>query len=72
MLLIPDEVEAIRQNRVGIVFVTSGEERLPELMMTLLRRWRELEDLDTHEPRPFVRFLARRGPLLREYRQFRF
>lgn len=70
MLFVPEEAEAIRKWNVGIVFVTTGEEHPHRLLATLLRRWSDLEALDQGEPRPFVRFLPPRGPLLTTYRHY--
>ena len=71
MLFIPAEVEAIYSSNIAILFVTTGEEKTPVLLMALLRRWKEIEDLFLTAPRPLVRFLPLRGRLLTEYRQYK-
>ena len=68
MLLVPEERSVIEKNDVGIVFLTSGEERVSRVLQLLLRKWDDLELLDRTEPRPFVRFLNMRGQLLHRYR----
>lgn len=72
MLWNTGEVEAIRKNNVGIVFLTSGEEHPARVLMALIRRWSDLERLDANETRPFVRFLPPRGRLLTDWPGFPF
>ena len=68
MLLVPTERQAIIDNKVGIVFLTTGEERPARVLLTLLRKWDALELLDSAESRPFVRFLSPNGRLSESYR----
>lgn len=68
MLQVPHERDVIVSQGVGIVFLTSGEERVARVLQLLLRKWNDLDLLDRTEPRPFVRFLNMRGQLLHRYR----
>ena len=68
MLQVPHERATIVSQNVGIVFLTSGEERVAKVLQLLLRKWDDLDLLDHTEPRPFVRFLNMRGQLLQRYR----
>ena len=61
MLLVPTERQAIIDSGVGIVFLTTGEERPARVLLTLLRVWDRLAELDSSEPRPFARFLSPNG-----------
>ena len=68
MLTVPSERQAIIDNKVGIVFLTTGEERPAKVLQTLLRKWDALELLDSAESRPFARFLSPNGRLSENYR----
>ena len=68
MLLVPSERQAIISANVGIVFLTTSEERPAQVLLTLLRRWDALEKLDSITPRPFARFLSPNGRLSDSYR----
>ena len=57
MLLIPDERDAIVENGLGIVFLTSGRETPRNMLLLLLKRWDWLEEID-RLPKPFVYFLS--------------
>ena len=70
MLLVDIERETIIREKVGIVFLTNGEEHPARVLMLLLRKWSVLELLHATEPRPFVKFLAPYGKLTDRYRQF--
>ncbi|OGO05356.1 MAG: hypothetical protein A2Y60_00315 [Chloroflexi bacterium RBG_13_54_9] len=61
MLKIPEERRAIIQNKVGIVFLTNGEEHLPRVLWLLLVKWPWLEHIDKTQARPFVFFLTPYG-----------
>ena len=71
MLLVPSERQAIIDSKVGIVFLTTGEERPARVLLTLLRRRDALELLDSTEPRPFAKFLNLRGQIQDTYRGLR-
>ena len=68
ILTVPSERQAILANSVGIVFLTTGEERPARVLLTLLRKWDSLELLDSTESRPFARFLSPNGRLSQSYR----
>lgn len=61
MLEVPEEREAILREKVGIVFLTSGEEHLPKVLRLLLTKWEWLNYIDKNEPRPFAYFLYPTG-----------
>ncbi len=71
MLLVPHERQTIIEYKVGIVFLTNGEETPALMLKVLLNRWEKLEFLHSTTPRPFARFLSPRGVLTEKYRQFR-
>ena len=68
MLTVPSERQSIIDNKVGIVFLTTGEERPARVLLTLLRKWADIELLDSAESRPFARFLSPNGRLSESYR----
>lgn len=61
MLLVPQERETIIRERVGIVFLTSGEENLPKTLKLLLTKWTWLESIHLIIPRPFAFLLYPNG-----------
>ena len=71
MLEVPSEREAIIRHKVGIIFMTNGEEYPHVMLLALLRNWDTIRLLDETTVRPFARFLhpARKGLLLK-YKQF--
>ena len=71
MLTVPSELQAIIDNKVGIVFLTTGEERPARVLLTLLRKWDALELLDDTEPRPFAKFLSPNGRISDSFRGIR-
>jgi hypothetical protein len=71
MLRVPSERQAIIDTKVGIVFLTTGEERPARVLLTLLRRWDALEKLDSTTPRPFAKFLSPNGKIKDSYRDLR-
>ncbi len=70
MLTIPDEVEAIYRWNAAIIYLTSGEEHSAQVLLAVLRHWREFEELWRTAPRPVVKFMGLRGPLKDRYRWF--
>ena len=70
MLLVEMERETILREKVGIVFLTTGEERTVRVLQLLLRKWPDLELLDATQ-RPFARFLSPNGRLTDKFRHYR-
>lgn len=66
ILKVPTERETLIKEKVGIVFLTSGQEKLPETLCLLLRRWNKLELIDETEQRPFAFFLYPNGILSKQ------
>ncbi len=62
-----DERQAIVDNNIGIVFLTSGEETVDNVVKLLSSNWSLLEHIHLNAPRPFARFLTPDGQLLDEY-----
>lgn len=69
-LLVPGERQAIVDNRVGIIYLTNGEEKPAKVLGLLLRKWDALELLDNTEQRPFARFLSPNGYLRDRYKHY--
>ncbi len=70
MLKVTAERDTIIRERVGIVFLTSGEEQPRRVLLRLLQKWRDLELLWRSTPRPFARFLSANNRLSENYRDF--
>ena len=70
MLKVAAERDTIIREYVGIIFLTSGEEYPPVVLMRLLRKWSDLELLWDTTPRPFARFLFSNGQLSESFRDF--
>lgn len=66
MLKIPIEKATIIKEKVGIVFLTSGEEYIDQVLRLLLNKWKWLEKIDSSETRPFVYFLSPRGRAVKQ------
>ena len=71
MLKVTAERNIILRERVGIVFLTSGEERPREVLFRLLKKWDDLELLWNTTPRPFARFLSANNRISEKFRDFR-
>lgn len=67
-LEVPTERNAIIDNRVGVVYLTSGEESAPKVLLLLLKKWGALELLDDGIERPFARFLHPNGHITETYK----
>ena len=61
MLDVPVERDTIIRERVGIVFLTSGQERLPNTLRLILAKWEWLELIDQTVPRAFAHYLYPNG-----------
>lgn len=70
MLLVPRERNLIIQNKVGVVFLTNGEEYVARVLRLLLTKWDTLELLWDSTERPFARFLSPNGRLAAKYRHY--
>ena len=71
MLKVTAERNTIIRERVGIVFLTSGEERPARVLLQLLRKWSDLESLWQDTPRPFARFLFANNQISDQFRDYR-
>ena len=70
ILTVPSERAAIINERVGIVFLTSGQEYLRNVLKLLLTKWEYFESLWDTTNRPFARFLSPRGRMTSIYRDY--
>ena len=71
MLLATDERDTIIREKLGIVYLTTGNEHPYTVLKILLTKWESLELLDQTVQRPFARFLSPNGRISSQYRQFR-
>ena len=71
MLKVVTERETIIRERVGVVFLTSGQEHPPTVLLRLLKKWPDLELLWESTTRPFARFLTPNNRLSDKFRDFR-
>ena len=71
MLRVQIERQTIIDEKVGIVFLTNGQETPARMLKLLLNVWDKLEFLDNHETRPFARLLSPNGRLSYKYTHFR-
>jgi hypothetical protein len=53
--------ELLIQERIGIVFLTSGQETKLQVLKLVLNKWQWLEQLWENEPRPFAFRISIRG-----------
>ena len=70
MLKVAAERDTIIRERVGIVFLTSGEEQPARVLLRLLQKWPDLELLWETTDRPFARFLFANNELSEEFRDY--
>lgn len=61
MLDVPWERDTIITEKVGIVFLTSGQEYLHQVLRLLLNKWKWLELIDQTTARPFAYYLYPNG-----------
>ncbi len=71
MLRVASEREVIEKEKVGIVFLTKGEERLPDVLWLLLVKWPWLQEIDRTLDRPFARFLSPTGRVTDSWRDLK-
>ncbi len=71
MLRVPSERKVIVEAKVGVVYLTKGEEHLPDVLSLLLRKWADLELRDKTTPRPFARFLSPGGVMSDKWRDLK-
>ena len=71
MLKVTAERDTIVRERVGIVFLTTGEEHPPTVLLRLLKKWSDLELLWNTTTRPFARFLSANNHLSDKFRDYR-
>ena len=71
MLKVAAERATVVRERVGIVFLTTGEEHPPMVLLRLLKKWADLELLWDFTPRPFARFLFANNRLTEGFRDYR-
>jgi len=70
ILKVPIERDTIIREKVGIVFLTNGQEYIRTVLKILLAKWEYLESLWTKTPRPFVRFLSPNGRISEKYKNY--
>ncbi len=66
MLKAPEERNTIIREKVGIVYLTSGEEYIDKVLWLLLVKWKWLQDIDKHEQRPFAYFVSPKGRITKQ------
>ena len=66
MLKVAEEVDTIIREKVGIVYLTKGEEHIDKVLWLLLVKWKWLEDINQHEQRPFAYFLSPNGHVAKQ------
>ena len=71
MLLATDERDTIIREKLGIVYLTTGNEHPYTVLKILLTKWETLELLDQTLQRPFARFLSPNGRISSQFRQFK-
>ena len=70
MLLATDERDTIIREKLGIIYLTTGNEHPHAMLRNLLTKWEALELIDQTLQRPFARFLSPNGRISSQYRQF--
>lgn len=71
MLLVPNERDAIINEKVGILFLTNGTEHPRKVLRLILAKWDALDLIDRTTPRPFARFLSPNGRLSNRFKHYR-
>jgi hypothetical protein len=70
ILKVPSERETIIREKVGIIFLTNGQEYTRMVLKLLLTKWDTLELLWVTVQRPFARFLSPKGRLTDKYKDY--
>lgn len=70
ILKVPSERETIINEKVGIIFLTSGQEYTRTVLKLLLTKWDTLELLWNTVQRPFARFMSPKGRLTDKYKDY--
>lgn len=70
MLKVPNERDTIVLQKVGVVFLTSGQEYSRAVLRLLLSKWDTLDLLWQSVERPFARFLSPNGRLSDKYKDY--
>lgn len=70
ILKVPSERETIILEKMGIVFLTDGQQRARATLKLLLTKWDTLELLWSTNERPFARFLSPNGRLTDKYKDY--
>ena len=71
MLIAQDERDTIIREKLGIVFLTMGNEHPYAVLKGLLAKWDTLELLQQTLQRPFAMFLSPNGRISSQFRQFK-
>ena len=71
MLLAQDERDTIIREKLGIVFLTTGNDHPYDVLQGLLAKWETLDLLQETLERPFARFLSPNGRIASQFRQFK-
>ncbi len=61
ILNVPEEKDVIVSNKVGIVFLSSGNLHPKDKLLLILRKWQWIETIDINEKRPFAFFIYPNG-----------
>jgi hypothetical protein len=70
MLTVPHERQTIIDHRVGLIFLTNGEEHSDQVLRLLLNKWKWIQQVN-ELPRPFAKFLSLAGRTSDQYKHYR-
>lgn len=70
ILKVPVERDTLIREKVGIVFLTNGQEYAHKTLRLVLTKWETLNLLWDTTDRPFARFLTSNGRLTDSYRDY--
>ena len=60
-LEVEEERETILKEKVGVVYLSNGQENLHNVLLLLLRKWEWFELVDRSIPRPFAFLITSKG-----------